>query len=577
MATVKQQLIRRIFVAGVVLFLVVLPAAIMAYLAYNSLREIRIREDFFFEQVGHDLSKRLISTLEMPLYGPGFELAERFVKGQNFGDPAEIRAVLGFLEKSSEMSDAFFWYPGSMYPAAVRSLYYDPESFTEKPVSELIKPIEERTLQVFREGEAFRDLPRGFTPKTYQGYTVAIWGMRFADETWVMTLVAEESGNTIGFLTYRLNEKEYLRLARGLYNEMFPSGKIMGGMDEVPRDLGAEVYFNLLPFNDEAHEATSDIAASRNYVYDSKGYESSLWGIRVFVANRERVRVNDRLVTSMLALLAGLFALIVLGVLLLYYLVSKELQLAKLKSGFVSNVSHELKTPLSLIRLFAETLEMDRVESEQEKKRFYSIIHNESVRLTNLINNILDFSRIEEGRKKYEMATEDLKSLLSDTLDAYAFQLDTAGFKVNVQSGDGEYFAEVDRDSFKQAVLNLLDNAVKYSGDERRIDVGLSRSGGFVRVSVRDYGIGILPQDLTRVFDKFFRAGNEDVYKVKGSGLGLAVVRHIMDAHSGRIDVRSEPGKGSEFCLLFPESAGSREPGEGGAGPLRQPSGGRKS
>ena len=256
---------------------------------------------------------------------------------------------------------------------------------------------------------------------------------------------------------------------------------------------------------------------------------------------------------AMFSVVNGLMILaIIVGVAITLRGTARELELSQLKSDFVSNVSHELKTPLALIRMFAETLEMGRVRSEEKVREYYSIITRESERLSQLIDNVLDFSRIESGRKTYEMRPEDLTEVVRDTLRAYSYELQKQGFSVETEIPERLPRTLMDRNAISLAVLNLLSNAVKYSKDDKRIRVACGMENGAVYVQVTDHGLGIDPGDVEKIFDKFYRARDEAVRSRRGSGLGLAIVKHSIEAHRGTIEVASEKGKGSTFTIRLP-------------------------
>jgi signal transduction histidine kinase len=240
------------------------------------------------------------------------------------------------------------------------------------------------------------------------------------------------------------------------------------------------------------------------------------------------------------------------GALLMLRVIARERRLLAAKATFVSNVSHELKTPLSLIRLFAETLEMGRVRDAEEMRDYGRIINRESSRLTQLINNILDFSRIEAGRRGYQFAETDLAAVVDEVIESYDHHLKSAGFVVEKEIEPDLPAALIDREAIGQAVLNLLDNAVKYSDGGRRIEVRLALSGERLALRITDYGIGIPGHEQGKIFEKFYRVSTGLVHNTKGSGLGLTIVRHIVDAHGGEIVVESAPGKGSRFTILLP-------------------------
>jgi len=251
-------------------------------------------------------------------------------------------------------------------------------------------------------------------------------------------------------------------------------------------------------------------------------------------------------------LLCILSLLIVGGLVLTKHIVSKEMALAKLKADFVSNVSHELRTPLALIRLYAETLELGRITTREKKQQYYRIIRKESERLTALINNILDFSRIEAGRKEYEFRETDIGDLVHNTLDSYRYQIEQQGFEFEEKIDDNLPPVIVDREAIARAVVNLVNNALKYSDDDKFLGVKLYRDNGAVKLEVIDHGIGIARRDQAKIFEKFYRTGDPLVHNTKGSGLGLSLVRHITEAHGGAIEVDSTPGKGSKFVLSLP-------------------------
>jgi signal transduction histidine kinase len=238
---------------------------------------------------------------------------------------------------------------------------------------------------------------------------------------------------------------------------------------------------------------------------------------------------------------------------------SEEIQLAEAKTAFLANVSHELKTPLALIRMAGETLELGRVRSDEERQRFLKVIGRECRRLTHMINHVLDFAKIEAGRKEFRFQRTDLRKIVQETLEVFQPQFEEGKFEVAVDVPDTLPPIEADPEAVTQCLMNLLDNAVKYSKDRRSIEVKVRVTPpetdgnlGEARIQVADHGIGISARDRERIFDKFFRVDHGMVHDVKGSGLGLSLVRHIAEAHGGRMEVESTPGQGSRFVLVLP-------------------------
>ena len=259
-------------------------------------------------------------------------------------------------------------------------------------------------------------------------------------------------------------------------------------------------------------------------------------------------------------LILGILSLLITGGLVLTkHIVSKEMALARLKSDFVSNVSHELRTPLALIRLYAETLELGRITTRDKKQEYYRIIRKESERLSALINNILDFSRIEAGRKEYEFRETDIAELVHNTLDSYRYQIEQQGFAFEESIDSGLPKVYVDREAIARALVNLVNNALKYSADEKFLGVKLYGANGALKLEVADHGIGITRREQSKIFEKFYRTGDPLVHNTKGSGLGLSLVRHITQAHGGEIAVESTPGKGSKFTMSLPLASATHQ------------------
>ena len=236
--------------------------------------------------------------------------------------------------------------------------------------------------------------------------------------------------------------------------------------------------------------------------------------------------------------------------------VRREMALAEMKANFVADVSHELKTPLALIRMFGETLQSGRVSSEEKRQEYYGIITRESTRLTNLIDSILDFARIGAGRKEYRLVPTDMAAVVRDTFEAYRNQLAHDGFEHHLTVDPNLPPVSADRDAIAQALINLINNAVKYSGSERYVAVDVTndtrRGKRGVLISVHDRGIGIRPEDRARVVEGFFRASDGRVREQGGTGLGLALVKHIVEGHRGSLDIESRLVKGSTFRVFLP-------------------------
>jgi signal transduction histidine kinase len=277
------------------------------------------------------------------------------------------------------------------------------------------------------------------------------------------------------------------------------------------------------------------------------------WRLTVYAtpgaSPREAVRRQVMLFTLAFGVL---LVVIVAGALATWRLTRRETEMARLKSDFVANVSHDLKTPLSVIRMFGETLEMGRVADEPRRREYYRVITRESERLSRLIDNVLDFSRIEGGRQTYDLAPTAVEPLIRDTLEAFAYPLGQQGFKVDVTVAADLPEVEMDAEAVGQALANLIDNAIKYSADERILTVDARIVGRHLALSVTDRGVGIPRVEHEKIFEKFYRVGRSDTQGRRGSGVGLALVRHVVEAHGGDVTVESAPGAGSRFTLRLP-------------------------
>ena len=257
-----------------------------------------------------------------------------------------------------------------------------------------------------------------------------------------------------------------------------------------------------------------------------------------------------------LAILSGIFVLVgfvALGGYAIFRDTSREMRAARLRSDFVSNVSHELRTPLTAIRMNAETLLAGRYRSPEKHDEFLRTVIREGERLSRLVDNILTFSQIEGGRKTYDFEECNLGEIVSTALEPFGPLLHKRGFQLEVEIADPLPPVRADREAVATAVSNLLDNAVKYSPEHREIRVAVVEHDASVVIEVADRGIGVPPDELRRIFERFHRAANAATSAATGAGMGLALTRSIVEAHGGRVEVNAREGGGSVFRLIFSE------------------------
>ncbi len=289
----------------------------------------------------------------------------------------------------------------------------------------------------------------------------------------------------------------------------------------------------------------------------------NLWllpGYKIGIAKKGvsiRDIVKDRVDSSLLLILMLNFVLIS-GVIFVFYNIRRLADLVKMRSDFVSNVSHEIRTPLALIRMFAETLELGRARSEEKKKEYISIISKETQRLSGIVNRILNFSQMEAGKRAFHFALTDINETVSNLFETYKFHLQNNGFSFTASYAPDLPPVNADSEAITEAVINLLDNAVKYSRDVKEISLRTGRSDKYQFIEVRDRGIGIKKEDQKKIFEKFYRVTTGQLHSTKGSGLGLSLVDQIAKAHKGRIEVISSYGKGSVFRIYMIQETGDR-------------------
>jgi signal transduction histidine kinase len=376
--------------------------------------------------------------------------------------------------------------------------------------------------------------------------------MRNPDYPILLNPITDESSRLVGVAGMILDERFFLDdLLPGLVRKIGPtflpeadrkdlSICVLDGHGQVVRGTDVATH--------EATQRLSFVFPSWTIGVDSPPKGAPAWARASFASN--------------MTLSAALAVLLLSGILLAMRTANRAIRVSEMKSEFVSNISHELRTPLASIRVFAELLRGGKVQSPDKVREYGEYIESESRRLTNLINNILDFARIDSGQKVYRFLRGDLHDVVESALETFSVRLRHAGFRVEFDAPD-EALPDIDMDpdAVGQAVHNLLDNAVKYSGDSRSIRVRLAAEGNGVALSVTDEGIGIPRQEQEKIFERFHRVGTGLVHDVRGSGLGLSIVRHIVAAHAGTVSVHSEPERGSTFTIWFPaapvdESAG---------------------
>lgn len=284
-------------------------------------------------------------------------------------------------------------------------------------------------------------------------------------------------------------------------------------------------------------------------------------GLALFARARDFVkRETGKEIRFNYVLIAGFILVLLLGILLLYKYLVRESELIRLKSEFTDRASHTLKTPLTRIRMLVEKLQLGWVADENKKSDYFNTILSETDRMNDMITNMLDYSRIENGKKQYRFEPVSLSTLVDEAISSYRAYIRGMDVQLDVEVDKACPTMHMDPAAISLIIINLLQNAVKYSTQTKRISVGLYQevhtdpSVGAVVLEVRDQGIGIASRELNKVFHRFYRAADERIQAIEGSGLGLYLVQHAVDAHQGHIHVDSSLGNGTTFKIYFPTS-----------------------
>jgi two-component system phosphate regulon sensor histidine kinase PhoR len=277
------------------------------------------------------------------------------------------------------------------------------------------------------------------------------------------------------------------------------------------------------------------------------------WRIQITPRNVAELRAQaetERLLGVLLVPVSTV--IIVVGLAVVWLSVRAERRASQMKSDFIANVSHELKTPLSLIRMFGELLMTGKHKGDAMAREYGGIITRESERLAHLIDNVLDFARLERGKASYRFAEGRLEEVVERALDVFRHRLEKEKLRLKTEIEPNLPPVRMDEDAMTLVLLNLVDNAVKYAGEGGEVSVRLRRAPGAVALVVTDHGAGIAPDEQRRIFERFYRATSARARNVRGSGIGLALVKYIAEAHGGRVEVESAPGRGSTFTVFVP-------------------------
>ncbi|BBM82245.1 sensor histidine kinase [Candidatus Uabimicrobium amorphum] len=317
------------------------------------------------------------------------------------------------------------------------------------------------------------------------------------------------------------------------------------------KQLGQEFFITII---DEAGRPINDIDKQAHMIISRPiSNDFPFWSVAIYSQHASSLENLTRQKSYLY--FGGIFFVIILLFMGLYVFISsfiKEIKSSRLQSDFVSNVTHELKTPLTSIKMFVETLLMDRVADKKEQLQCLNVIAAESDRLSRLIDRILDFAKMKENKRKFYFTQEDLGSVISKTATQFQEKRPDCSITLNIKKGLPQISLDVE--AINQALMNLLSNAYKYTEKENKnIIISCNKKGKkYLEVRVKDNGIGVPRHEQQRIFQKFYRVEDRRAAKIEGTGLGLALVSSIIEAHKGKVNVSSKVGVGSEFTFSLP-------------------------
>ena len=518
---------------------IVLPTGALAFMQYQSLVDLKGKTKIAIEEN----LRQTLQSVARNAQGDMQTLARETLAplGSLSRSPEDLKHTLGRASQLHPEVDQFFLFSTCSCKVENRfALLYSSEKLRRVSGSQLGADADVgRILDAYRSSLALR-------PPAESTRELLFWQQTCS--------VPNEASHSFFYVFYPLKNTDVPGLILNpQYVRKEYLNRLIPGLLRGSGTKGSESGLAVSVFDEKQNQIYANASGVKNYqVKMAFAPVFPNWDLAATYRGSSIQSVAQASFEKSLLLTAVVLCLLLVGIILTLRAASREMSLAAAKSSFVSNVSHELKTPLALIRLYAETLELDRVKDEQQGKDFLRTINGETRRLTQLINNILDFSKIEAGRKEYRFVSSDVAEIVETVLRTYEYQLRDAGFEVSTRIDQGLPMVAIDAEAISQAVVNLLNNATKYSEDAKKIEVAVAARDSHIAIEVADHGIGILRSEQQKIFEKFYRVSTTLVHNTKGSGLGLALVKHVAEAHGGRVLVDSELGRGSRFTILIP-------------------------
>ncbi len=518
---------RRLLVVNALIFAVLASAAALAYYGYSYTAEASIRERALIQDTMRELAEEKVIGIETPMIEADEKLFATIDPDYLPDLAATVKSVRAPVQSVFVLGTDLRILPSGYVSSRPGDEGVAFRSFFESGIVPNLPlgTLAERTRghqHLILDGRPFLFSYSRRTGDTGQAYYVVV-------EADLNHMVAAVFPQFFGVRSPRL------------YQVVDASGELVYGMPF--RDAGDRVVE--LPFTETTNQ----------------------WTLRVAQRDVGTQAARGRRQLIDIVLIGLALVVISAGLVLLLLAMWRERKANELKSEFISNVSHELKTPLSIISMFGEMLAAGRVKGASQATEYAEVIWRESVRLSRLIDNVLDFAKIERGVDVYEFEPGDVGDVCARAIELSVHRLNNAHMTCEAELPGELPPARIDGNALTLAVLNLIDNAIKYAADGHKIVVaarvveGRSRR---IEITVRDFGPGIDPDEHDKIFERFYRARAVRLKPIRGSGIGLALVERIASAHRGGVRVASTPGEGSTFTLWLPVAPdGSGEPGAG--------------
>ena len=502
---------RRLIVVNALIFAVLASAAALAYYGYSYTADLSSRERALVEDTMHELAAEKVIGIESQIIDVDQKLFAT-IDPDSLGDlAATVRAQQAPIASVFVLGPDLHILPSGYVSSRPGEEAIDFRGLFEEQVVPLL-PLAEQVED--RRGHRHlllhgRPYLFGFTRKQAHGQPY-----------------------------YVVVETDLLHLVASVFPQFF--SLVSTRLYQVVDDTGELVYG--APFLGTGGSATIELRFAETV---------SSWRLRVTQRDPGASAARGRRKVIDLVLIGMAMVIITSGLGVLLVAVRRERKANALKSEFISNVSHELKTPLSIISMFGEMLASGRVKGPAQATEYAEVIWRESVRLARLIDNVLDFAKIERGVDVYEFAEGDVAEVCARAVELSSHRLGNAGMTM-AAALSAELPARIDGNALTLAVLNLIDNAIKYAADGKKNELAAAEVGGRIEITVRDFGPGIEADEHPRIFERFYRARAVRLKPIRGSGIGLALVEHIATAHGGGVSVTSEPGQGATFTVWLP-------------------------